>query len=195
MKGKFIVIYGVNNLGKTTQAELLAERIKGEGEKSTVIKYPRYEVEPAGKLINEYLRGGNPYNFNPRELQLLHFIDRIFNQPFLFTALRKGINVIAEDYFGTSIAWGMANGVETDLLKYLNKFILPPDLAILLDGERFKDGIEAAHQHEQNDDLIAKARQAHLQLAKEYGWIVIDANRSIGEVGKEIYSAVNNVIR
>ncbi|MFA6106995.1 MAG: hypothetical protein WC745_05005 [Patescibacteria group bacterium] len=190
MKGKFIVIYGVNNLGKTTQAKHLAERIKGEGEKATVIKYPRYEVEPAGKLINEYLRGGNPYNFNPRELQLLHFIDRIFNQPFLFTALRKGINVIAEDYFGTSIAWGMASGVDAGLLKYLNKFILPPDLAILLDGERFKDGIEAAHQHEQNEELIAKARQAHLQLAREYGWIIISANQDINEVHEQIYEQV-----
>ncbi len=186
MKGKFIVIYGVNNLGKTTQAKLLAERIKGEGEKAIVIKYPRYDVEPAGKLINEYLRGGNPRDFNPRELQLLHYIDRLFNQPILMQALHKGINVVAEDYFGTAMAWGAANGVDIELLKYLNKFILPPDLAILLDGERFKDGIEAAHQHEQNDELIAKARQAHLQLAKEYGWIVIGANRSIEEVHEKI---------
>jgi dTMP kinase len=190
MKGKFIVIYGVNNLGKTTQANLLADELNSEGLKARYLKYPRYGVEPAGKLINEYLREGNPRDFNPRELQLLHYIDRLFNQPFLYEALRKGVNVIAEDYFGTAMAWGAANGVDTELLKYLNKFILPPDLAILLDGERFKEARESGHAHEEDEELIEKARQAHLQLAKEYGWMVIQANRSISEVRERILNYV-----
>ncbi|MFA6393348.1 MAG: hypothetical protein WCW25_00525 [Patescibacteria group bacterium] len=192
MKGKFIVIYGVNNLGKTTQANLLADELNSKGLKARYLKYPRYGVEPAGKLINEYLREGNPHNFNPRELQLLHYIDRLFNQPFLYEALRKGINVIAEDYFGTAMAWGAANGVDTELLKYLNKFILPPDSAILLDGERFKEAVEAGHHHEENEELIEKARQAHLQLAKEYGWIVVNANQDINEVHEQIFKRVHN---
>jgi len=33
-KGKLIVLYGINNLGKTTQAELLVEKIKSNGKKT-----------------------------------------------------------------------------------------------------------------------------------------------------------------
>lgn len=190
MRGKFIVIYGVNNLGKTTQAKLLEKRLVQEGQKARYFKYPRYEVEPAGKLINEYLRHGNPYNFNPRELQLLHFIDRLYNQPILMEGLRRGINIVAEDYFGTSLAWGAANGVDLNLLKYLKKFVLPEDLAILLHGERFKDGVEAGHQHEENEELVKRAYEAHLQLALEYGWIKVNANQSAENVADEIWQIV-----
>ncbi len=30
-RGKFIVVYGVNNLGKSAQTELLVERLRDEG--------------------------------------------------------------------------------------------------------------------------------------------------------------------
>jgi len=194
MRAKFIVIYGVNNLGKTTQAKLLAERIKGEGKKAIYIKYPRYEFEPAGKLINEYLRQGNPNNFSPRELQLLHYIDRLYNQPVLMEALRRGTSVVAEDYFGTSIAWGEACGVDPELLKYLKKFILPEDVAILLDGQRFKKAVETGHIHEEDEELTEKARQAHLKLAKECGWKVVNANREIENVAEDIWKIVKSKI-
>jgi len=173
---------------------MLADRINGEGKKSAAIKYPRYEVEPAGKLLNEYFRSGNPYKFSPRELQLLNYIDRLINQPVLYESLRRGINVVAEDYFGTSIAWGIAAGVDESLLKYLKKFILPEDAAILLDGERFKEAKEAGHKHEENEELIKRAREAHLQLAKEYGWIKIEANQSVDAVHEQIWKIVKDKI-
>ena len=55
-KGKFIVIYGNNNSGKTTQAKLLVEKIKEQGLQVRYIKYPMYDLRPTGILINEYLR-------------------------------------------------------------------------------------------------------------------------------------------
>ncbi len=65
-KGKLIVFYGINNLGKSTQAELLVERIKQEGKKAQHIKYPIYELEPTGSMINRYLRQNNSDNLNHR---------------------------------------------------------------------------------------------------------------------------------
>jgi thymidylate kinase len=113
-KGKFIVIYGTNNLGKTTQAKLLVKNIKKSGQKAEYLKYPVYNLEPAGGLINAYLRKGNPYKFSPREAQLLHFIDRLKFDPILEKKLKKGINIVAEDYFGTAVAWGSGAGVDKD---------------------------------------------------------------------------------
>ena len=112
-KGKFIVLYGINNLGKTTQAKLLVKALKKSGRQAEYVKYPIYNLEPAGKLINDYLRNGNPYNFSSRELQLLHFIDRIKFENRLREKLNKGINIVAEDYFGTGMAWGIRRGVLT----------------------------------------------------------------------------------
>lgn len=189
-RGKFIVIYGINNLGKTTQAKLLVKNLKKIGHQAEFVKYPVYDLEPAGKLINEYLRKGNPYDFTARELQLLHFIDRIIFENKLKAKLKKGINIIAEDYFGTGVAWGIGAGVSRRLLEYLFSFLLKEDLAFLFDGERFLSSIEKKHKNENDEPMIKKVRKAHLLLGKKYGWKKIDANLSVEKIQELIFKDV-----
>lgn len=194
-KGKFIVLYGINNLGKTTQAKLLVGALKKSGRKAEYVKYPVYDLEPAGKLINDYLRNGNPYDFSPRELQLLHFIDRIKFENKLKEKLDKGVNIIAEDYFGTGMAWGIGGGVEPKLLKYLYEFVYREDMIILFDGERFLQSVEKNHKHENNNELMNKVRRAHLSLGKEYGWQKVDANLPIDELHNIIWNKVRKILK
>jgi len=194
-KGKFIVLYGINNLGKTTQAKLLVKNLKKNGHKVEYIKYPVYELEPAGSLINGYLRKGNPYKFSPREVQLLHFIDRVKFENILKGKLEKGINIVAEDYFGTAVAWGTGAGVDRKLLEYFYSFVLKEDLVILFDGKRFINSIEKGHKHENDNALIEKVRKTHLALGKKYGWEKVNANLSIEELQKIIFEKVKKVVR
>lgn len=194
-KGKFIVLYGTNNLGKTTQAKLLVSRLKKNSYKSEYIKYPVYQLEPAGPLINAYLRKGNPHHFSPRELQILHFVDRIKFEPILKEKLNKGINVIAEDYFGTAVAWGVGAGVNREFLEHLYSYVLKEDLAILLDGKRFRNSIEKNHRHESNEKLINKVRKIHLTVGKKYGWKKINASLSVGEISEIIWKKVKKILK
>jgi len=193
-KGKFIIIYGANNLGKSTQARLLVKAIRKSGKKAEYIKYPIYDSEPSGKLINEYLRKGNPYNFSPREFQLIHFIDRINFEPTLKDKLEKGINIVAEDYFGTAIAWGTAAGVSKKLLEYLNKFIFKENIAFLFDGKRFEHSEEKNHKHEKDRELMNKVKKTHLQIGKKYGWKKVDANLPIEELHAIIWKEVKKIL-
>ena len=193
-RGKFVVLYGINNLGKTTQAKLLVKKLKNNGYKAEYVKYPVYQLEPAGPLINAYLRKDNPYNFSPRELQIFHFIDRIKFEPILKNKLDKGINVVAEDYFGTALAWGTGAGVNRKLLEYLYPFVLKEDLAILFDGVRFRNSIEKNHRHENNEILINKVRETHLWASKKYGWEKINANLSIDEISGIIWKKVKKIL-
>ncbi len=158
------------------------------------LKYPIYDLDPAGKLINEYLRGGNPNNFSPREFQILQYADKISFEPVLKEKLNKGINVVAEDYFGTAVAWGAGSGVDRKLLEYLYSFVYKEDLAILFDGERFIGSIEKNHKHENDAALTARVRQVHLELAEKYHWIKINANRTIDEIHKDILKIIGGKI-
>jgi dTMP kinase len=194
-KGKFIVLYGINNLGKTTQAKLLVKNLKKNGHKTEYLKYPVYDLEPAGKLINEYLRKGNPYKFSPREAQLLHFIDRIKFDPILKNKLEKGINIVAEDYFGTAVAWGAGAGVDIKLLEYLYSFVRKEDLVFLFDGKRFIQSIEKNHKHENDNKLIKKVRKTHLLIGKKYKWQKIDANLPINEIEKIVWGKVKKIMK
>jgi dTMP kinase len=193
--GKFIVLYGINNLGKTTQAKLLVKTLRKEGYKAEYVKYPLYDLAPVGKLINDYLRQGNPYNFSPREFQLLHFINKLNYEAALKNKLKKGTNIVAEDYFGTTIAWGMGAGVEMKLLESFYPFLRGEDMAFLFDGKRFRRSIEKNHKHETNDKLIKKVRKAHLMLGRKYKWHKIDANLPIEELQSVIWKKVSKILK
>ncbi len=193
-KGKFIVLYGTNNLGKTTQAKLVIEKLQQQGIKAEFTKYAHYDLEPTGKLINDYLREGNPNKFSPREFQLLHFAERLQYEPILKEKLDQGINVIAEDYFPTAIAWGTGAGVDQDFLEYLYKFIRHEDLGFLFDGTRFTQSIESGHKHETDDVLTQKVREVHQDLGKKYGWLLINANDTIENIHAKIWEAISNIL-
>ena len=194
IKGKFIVLYGSNNLGKSNKARLLVENLHNYGLKAEYLKYPIYNIEPTGPKLNEILRGGTKQSISEIELQQLYVQNRTDYQPELEKKLDKGINIIAEDYIGTGLAWGVTKGANLSDLEQQNKDLLKEDLVILLDGERYIEAKEDNHIHEQNDELMIKNRQVHLDLAKKYGWQTIEANAKIPQIAAAIWQIVDQVI-
>ena len=189
-KGKLIVLYGINNLGKTTQAKLLVKWLQSLGIKAEYLKYAIYDLKPSGPLLNGYLREGNPYALTPREFQLLQVLNRTQYEPTLLSKLESGTWIIAEDYVGTGIAWGTGAGLHQDFLEEINAHLVKEDLAFFFDGERFTSGIEKVHQHEQNEKLTQKVREIHQHLAQKLGWIPINANQSIEEIQSKLQEQI-----
>lgn len=195
MQGKFIVFYGINNLGKTTQAKKLIERLEKEGYKAEYLKYAIYDLEPSGPILNDYLREGNPFNLSAREFQIFQSLNRTQYEPTLKEKLENGIMVIAEDYVGTGIAWGMGAGVDKNFLEKINSHLLKEDLGILFDGERFMEGVEDGHKHETDDEFTAKVRKIHLDLGEEYGWTKINANDGIDNIHEKIWGLTQKKLK
>ena len=193
--GKLIVLYGINNLGKSTQAKLLVEKLKAEGLQAEYLKYPIYNLMPSGEILNDYLREGNFYDLHSREAQIIYALNRTQHQDILIEKLKAGINIVAEDYKGTGIAWGLGAGVSEVFLKSINSHLIDEDLVFLFDGERFMEAMEKTHKHETNNDLTTKVRWAHLKLKEEYGWIKINANLSIEEISTIIWDKVSSFIK
>lgn len=193
MSYKFIVLYGINNLGKTTQAKELVDRLKSEGEPAWYLKYAVYNLVPSGPALNAYLRGGNPHGLSPREFQLIQALNRTQHQGVLSEMLSIG-HVVCEDYVGTSIAWGAGAGVDIEFLVKINSHLREPDVALLFEGQRFPSGIESSHCHESDPELTEKVRKIHLSLAGKFGWVVINANNSPEVVHEEIWNIVSRVM-
>jgi len=193
-RGKFIVLYGINNIGKTTQAKLLTKKLNELNIKAEYIKYPIYNLKPSGVILNNYLRDGNWHKLSPREVQIIYTLNRTQHEELIKNKLNNGVTIVAEDYTGTGIAWGMSAGVDEQFLKYINSHLLSADLSILMDGHRFFESVEKNHKYETNNELINRARSTHLQLAQEYGWPVIDANKEIQVVHSQIWNQVENFL-
>lgn len=188
--GRLIAFYGINNLGKSTQARMLVDRLKSEKIEADYLKFPLYDFEPTGPVLNGYLRGGNPHGLTPNEFQLVMTMNRLHYDRFLAERLAAGAIVVAEDYRGTGLAWGMATGANTELLKKLNSTLCYEDLVFLLDGRQFTDAREAGHVHETDDDLMSRAREAHKRLAMSEGWTVLDANEPIETIHERVWDIV-----
>jgi dTMP kinase len=168
-KGKFIVFYGINRLGKTTQLEIVSKEIEVRNSISVLrLKYPLYNSEPTGPRINAYLRRGNPENLTPFQHQELQLQNRLDYQPTLIERLESGLWVLAEDYVLTGIAWGVATGVDESWLKKETEKLLKEDLGILFDGKQFLYR-EPGHLYENDENLTQKCKEIHLRLANERG--------------------------
>ncbi|KKT29042.1 MAG: Thymidylate kinase [Candidatus Collierbacteria bacterium GW2011_GWC2_44_18] len=193
--GRFIVIYGSNNLGKSKQLDLLEQEYQGMGVPYTRIKYPIYD-SPTGEIINRVLRpdeNGNKPELSEEEFQAIYAENRRQFEPTLLCLLESG-DVIAEDYVGTGLAWGITKGVNRGYLDEINAGLLKPDVEIMLDGYRFGGGIERRHRHEDVEKGVwERSREVHLELANELGWEIVNANDSPEKVHERIVGVLAGV--
>lgn len=193
IRGKFIVLYGANNLGKSKQVEMLQSSLEESGIKTKRIKYPIYDLEPTGPIINSVLREGR--KMSEEKLQLNYAQNRRDYEPQLVKMFSDNVWIIAEDYTGTGIAWGLVRNVVLNKLEKMNSDLLKEDLSILLYGERFKDSIEAHHRNENDDKIWQLAQDKHLLLAERYHWHKVYATRPADDVHKDILRIVKKTFQ
>ena len=192
-RGRFFVVYGSNNLGKTEQVRRLASRLINESRLVMVIKYPMYNLEPSGPEINIAIRGTKAQRnkYSELDLQKLFAQNRRDFQPTLKAVLNSGVHVVAEDYTGTGIGWGMTRGIKLETLEKINADLIEPDKAILLDGERFLQGAEKRHRNEADDQKVwDKNREVYKRLARRYKWKTVKANKSIESIRNRVWDSV-----
>ncbi len=177
-------------MGKTTQMGLLENYLLEKNLKFKTLKYPIYSLVPTGPRIHAFLKGNNPENLTPTQFQELCAQNRMDFQPELEKMLAENDVVIAEMYTGTGIAYGIGDGVPRDYLLKVNEGLLAPDVSILLDGTRYLESIEKTHVYENDNEKTERIRAIHLDLAKEFGWHVLNANLSRDEIHKEIIDII-----
>lgn len=200
-KGRFIVIEGIDGAGKTTQIELLANRLREQGRVVHVTAEPTASV--SGGLLRDAL--GGIANRTACEMAALFVLDRIFhnvNPNGINAMLEKGIDVICDRYYYSSLAY---QGSETDFewVKSMNldcPEIRTPDLCIFLDLspeeslKRISKGRTSTELYERLDTLVSVRNRFFevFELLRDRDNIkVIDTTGDgIEEVAKKIASAV-----
>ncbi len=192
-KGRFIVFEGPDGSGQTTQAALLAVALRQEGVEVLVTKEPTGGV--VGALIRAILQRKEVVS--PRTLQRLFVADR---QEHLLAeiipALERGVTVISDRYFFSTVAFGSLDVPRSDLLRWNSDFLLP-DLVVILDVapevcvERMKKSRTELELFEELGKL-KRVRQVYRRLAEMFEPIVVvvDGERSAAEIAVEILGIV-----
>jgi dTMP kinase len=193
----FITFEGLDGSGKSTQADLLAEAIRGAGREVVTTR------EPGGTELGEHVRelllgdaGISPW----AEAALFAAARAELVERVILPALEQGAVVICDRYLDSSLAYqGVARGLGVDRVLELN---LPairgqlPDHTFLLE----LDAKEAAKRVGRNGDRIeredAEFRQrvadAYRLLAETFPQRIeaVDGSRPADQIAKEIFGRI-----
>ncbi|WP_288520702.1 dTMP kinase [uncultured Brachyspira sp.] len=128
MKGKLIVIEGIDGSGKSTCAKNLAEKLNSINIKTI------YTFEPTHSHYGAKLRDGMLSEDLDAEEELLLFVkDRKEHIEYMIKpALEEGYFIILDRYFYSSIAYQGAKGIDINRIMNLHKdFIVKPDIVFI----------------------------------------------------------------
>ena len=128
MKGKLIVIEGIDGSGKSTCAKNLAEKLNSINIKTI------YTFEPTHSHYGAKLREGMLSEDLDAEEELLLFVkDRKEHIEYMIKpALEEGYFIILDRYFYSSIAYQGAKGIDINLIINMHKdFIIKPDIVFI----------------------------------------------------------------
>jgi len=193
-RAKIVAIYGITNLGKSTQCNRLKTHYNFQGLNCEIIKYPRYDLEPTGPRINAFIRNENPEKLTPLEFQKLQVQNRKDFEDILIEMAEDNDFLILEMYTGTGIAYGMGDGISKQIMIEMNEGLLVPDLSLLLNGQRFLEAKETNHVFEQDDEKTERIRNFHLELAKDFGWPIVKSDDSEEEVSENILFEISKCL-
>ena len=106
MKGKLIVIEGLDGSGKATQAKRLAGALAAEGRKVRQITFPDYASDSSA-LVKMYLGGRfgtHPDDVNAYAASAFYSVDRFASYKTDWGAFYRGGGVVVADRYTTSNA-------------------------------------------------------------------------------------------
>jgi len=197
-KGLFIVLEGPDKSGKSTQARLLADTLKGRGHR---VLHTR---EPGGTSVAEGVRKvllDPALRIAPLAELFLYEASRAqHTSEKIVPALKDGKVVISERFTMSTDAYqGVARGLGLGTTSVLNKIAtsgLKPDLTILLDipVAEFDDrdkGRALDRLERENSDFRVKVRKGYLQAAKaDPRAVVLDGRLPAGDLQAKILALV-----
>ncbi len=203
-RGRFIVIEGIDGSGKSTQISLLAKKLAENGRKVYTTAEPT--VSLTGGMLRDALRGVTKHT--TCEIAAMFLLDRIAHNVNPVNGIEKflasGVDVICDRYYYSSLAY---QGSETDFDWVLDMNlncpeIRKPDLCIFLDLEPEKS-LERIGKNRmvteiyEESERLTRYRKRYFEIFEMLKFTdniaIIDTDKSIDAVAKEVYAKVDEL--
>ena len=206
MKGKFIVIEGIDGCGKTTQIDELSKWLPNSGLINTKSRLITTR-EPGGSLLGQELRRlilDNNKNNKPSSLAelLLYSADRAEHvSKIISPALKNNDWVISDRFSASTLAYqGYGRKINLEIIKKIESIVcqgvypdltffleISPEESILRRKNEIPDRIES-----EGIRFLEKVNEGFKLIAKEKNWKVISASQTIKTISNQIKETVLN---
>ena len=193
----FVTFEGLDGSGKTTQVDLLRERLEAEGLEVVATR------EPGGTELGEQIRdlllhGGH---VTPWAEALLYAASRAQHvDEVIRPALERDAAVVCDRYLDSSVAYqGVGRGLGIDRVLDLNLAAvdgLLPDRTFLLRLDPGEVAARIARDHDrlerEDDDFRRRVDAGYRELAARFPEriVFLDAMRPVEELAEEIHGAL-----
>lgn len=197
MTGTFITFEGIDGSGKSTQAKMLAERLREAGRDVLLTREPG--GSPGAEEIRALVLTGDPDRWSPEtELLLFNAARRDHLERTIQPALDAGQIVICDRFVDSSrIYQGITRSNLRHQVDALHDLMIAkePDLTFIIDMDPeigLRRGLARVGAEQRFEDfgvaLQETARQGFLSIAHQYSdrCLVIEGNRTPDEVAAEI---------
>lgn len=210
--GFFITLEGIDGCGKTTQAGLLAEYLKGRGFEVVLTREPG--GTDIGRKVRAILLDPQSKGMSPLAELLLYSADRAEHMSEVIEpALRAGAVVVCDRFTDATSAYqGFARGLDMDLINKLAGIATSgtsPRLTLVLDlpvenalarARGRNDKNSSSHEarfEEESTAFHVKVRDGYLEIARRQpGRVkVIDATGSVKEIQAGIRAEVDKALK
>lgn len=192
--GRFIVLEGGEASGKTTQLQLLTERLRTSG-REVVETFEPGDTALGRELRRLVLESEDPIDRFTETLLLA--ADRVQHVAEVISrAVNSGLDVVCDRYVPSSLVYqGWVRDVPIDFIEAVNQTVPEPDLVIVLDvPDRVAEarlGRPTDRMEREGEDFHNKVREGYRTLAKERGWVVVDASGAPDLVADEVWTVVS----
>lgn len=187
-KGVFICIEGIDASGKTTHARRLVRSLQQRGFDAI------YTTEPSQDEIGQFIRKHVLQRRRrvPDVVEALLFAaDRVDHvETRIKPALQQGRIVVSDRYVFSSLAYQGATGLDLDWIEEINRWALPPDLAVYIDvpPEVVLTRIRRRKSVMERLDIQRRVEKVYKRFVKTGKLVRIDGNRRKNEVAKDVLS-------
>jgi dTMP kinase len=203
---RFITLEGIDGSGKSTQARLLAEALRGQGHEVRLTREPG--GSPGAEEIRKLLLEGDPDRWSAEtEILLFTAARRDHLERVIAPALERGEVVICDRFAdSTRMYQGLRSAEGRAMVDQLHDLMIKrePDLTLLIDLDP-QAGLDRALSRQGSEerfesfgtDLQARMREGFLALARDFPdrITVIDGARAPEQVAQDILGVVTSRLR
>jgi dTMP kinase len=209
LSGKLIVVEGADGSGRSTQIARLVEWLEGGGHATVQVGLKR------STLVSEELDQAQHGNILSRiTLSLFYatdFADQLAN--IILPALKAGFMVLADRYIYTLMVRDMVRGMDESWLKNLYGIALVPDAVFYLNVspqeliqrnfaknfalDYWESGMDLGLSRDMFDSFLkyqALVEKQFKRIQATYGFTIVDAHRSVGEINAELRKKIESVL-
>jgi dTMP kinase len=188
--GRIIAIDGIDQSGKRTQTQLLAEALDARGTSTKVVSFPDYST-PMGRQLKAYLSGKSRLDYHA--VHLLYAANKWEKANEIRHQINLGGSMVINRYTPSNLAYGVVHGLDVEWLYDLERDLPKADIIFILDVSPRTSFSRKKHFrdiHEGDLEYLRKVRSVYLRLAKRYKWKVVDAEQKTDTVHSMLWRDV-----